>query len=230
MTARGLVSCLCVTEGRPSFMPWLLWGYDRQTWRERELIVVDSSPTPFRSDRPDVRVIAAPPGTNVPTKRNQALAAATGALVAWFDDDDWQHPQRLELLARALSDDPRAGFAGGTRSFFVDLHADACRSYEGYGTIIFNGAGFRREAAQAVAFNEAQRRASDTGWMQALTARGGHRVIAPQVLTAWLSHEQNISNDRRRWRFPLPLSALREAVGAATWADTDERLAALRAS
>jgi Glycosyl transferase family 2 len=229
VSARGLVSCLCITEGRPSFMPWLLWGYDRQVWRERELIIVDSSATPFRSDRPDVRVIAAPPGTNVPTKRNLALAAATGDLVAWFDDDDWQHPQRLSLIAQALADDAKAVLAGGTRSFFVDLHGDSCRGYEGHGTIIFNGAGFQRAAAQAVRFNEAQRRASDTTWMQALAARGGgHRVVAPQVLTAWLSHEQNISNDRRRWRFPLPLAALRSEVGAAMWADTDERLEALR--
>jgi len=209
-------------------MPWLLWGFDRQTWRDRELVIVDSSPSPYLSDRPDVRVIRAPPGTNVPAKRNLALAAATGTLVAWFDDDDWHHPQRLALLAEALFADPRVGFAGGTRSFFVDLHGDTCRSYEGYGTIIFNGAGFRREIAQAVRFNEAQRRASDTGWMQALSARGGHRVVAPQILSAWLSHEQNISNDRRRWRFPLPLSTLRGEIGAAMWGDTDERIAALR--
>jgi hypothetical protein len=228
VTGRGLVSCLCVTEGRSAFIPWLLWGYDRQTWRDRELIIVDSSPAPWRTDRPDVRVIAAPPGTNVPTKRNVALAAASGTWAAWFDDDDWQHPQRLALLVQALADDPRATFAGGTRSFFVDLHGHSCRNYDGYGTIIFNGAGFRREAAQAVRFNEAQRRASDSGWMQAVAARGGRRLVAPQILTAWLSHEQNISNDRKRWRFPLPLSALRDEVGGAMWADTDARLAALR--
>jgi len=228
MTAPGLVSCLCVTEGRRAFIPWLLWGYDRQTWRERELIIVDSSPVPWRSDRPDVRVIAASPGTNVPTKRNLALGAASGTWVAWFDDDDWQHPQRLALLAQALAAEPRAAFAGSTRSFFIDLHGESCRSYEGYGTLIFNGAGFRREAAQAVRFNERQHRASDAGWMQALAARGAHRLVAPQLLTAWLSHEQNISNDRTRWRFPLPLSALRAEVGEAMWADTDARLAALR--
>ena len=28
------VSCLCVTEGRPAFMPWLLWCFDRQGGRD----------------------------------------------------------------------------------------------------------------------------------------------------------------------------------------------------
>ena len=36
MTARGLVSCLCVTEGRPAFIPWLL--------RARSLLEVDLAP------------------------------------------------------------------------------------------------------------------------------------------------------------------------------------------
>ena len=50
------VSCLCVTENRPEFMDWMLWNYDRQTWPERELVVVDSSGAPFSSGRDDVRV------------------------------------------------------------------------------------------------------------------------------------------------------------------------------
>jgi len=34
-----LISCLCVTENRPAFLPWLLWNYERQTWARRELVV-----------------------------------------------------------------------------------------------------------------------------------------------------------------------------------------------
>ena len=61
-----LVSCLCVTEGRAEFMPWLLWCFDRQTWRSRELVILDSSERPFDdSTRDDVRVVPKslrPPG------------------------------------------------------------------------------------------------------------------------------------------------------------------------
>ena len=63
-----LVSCLCVTEGRPAFMPWLLWCFDRQQWPHRELVIVDSSPQPFQAGgRDDVRVVTAPPGTPTAT-------------------------------------------------------------------------------------------------------------------------------------------------------------------
>ena len=70
-----LVSCLCVTENRPAFMPWLLWCFDRQTWANRELVIIDSSAQPFTvPSRDDIRVIPAPCGTSVGRKRNLALA------------------------------------------------------------------------------------------------------------------------------------------------------------
>jgi hypothetical protein len=68
-----LLTSLCITENRPAFLPWLLWNYDKQTWANRKLVIVDRSHAPYRSDRPDVRVIAAPPGTGVASMSNLAL-------------------------------------------------------------------------------------------------------------------------------------------------------------
>jgi glycosyltransferase involved in cell wall biosynthesis len=118
--AAPLISCLCVTENRAAFMPWLLWNYDRQTWPNRELIIVDSSPAPLACEREDVRVIAAPTGANIPAKRNMALRAAQGEIVTWFDDDDWQHPDKLAILVEALADESVA-YAGGQHGWFVNL-------------------------------------------------------------------------------------------------------------
>jgi hypothetical protein len=223
-----LISCLCVTERRAAFMPWLLWSFDRQTWPHRELIIVDSSSPPFQSSRPDVRVHGAAPGSNIPDKRNQALRHARGSLIAWFDDDDWQHPERLERLARALAGG--AALAGGTRSWFVDLHGHGCRSYDGQGAMVFNGAGFRRELAAGVSFDVGRRRASDTTWMQAITARAGTAVakIDQVPLTLWLCHAQNISNPRTRGSYPVDLDVLRRQVGPQGWEETDHQLDRLR--
>src|SRR5689334_3695599 len=126
-----LISCLCVTERRQEFMPWLLWCYDRQSWPRRELLILDSSPRPFQvAGQEDVRVITVPEGTNVPHKRNLALRHASGEFVAWFDDDDWQHPDRLTLLMAAL----RGGalWAGMSSAWFVDLATRRCQFYTGY--------------------------------------------------------------------------------------------------
>lgn len=226
MTA-PLVSCLCITEGRAPFMPWLLWGYDRQSWLHRELVIVDSSAQPLESPREDVRVLRADRGTSVPAKRNQALQAARGDFVAWFDDDDWQHPDRLRLLLDALGSG--APYASSARSWFLDVFSDRCRRYDGRRSLIFNSAVFRRELACSVDFDEKRKKASDTLWMRRLEARARGIDCGTENLTLWLCHEHNISNPRHRRALPHRLTDLLEEVDAEAWGDTGERLRALRA-
>jgi hypothetical protein len=209
-------------------MPWLLWGFERQTHRERELIVIDSSPVPWSCSRANVRVIPAPPGSNVPVKRNLALNAARGTFVAWFDDDDWQHPERLERLVEAIRDDH--AIAGSCQSWFLDLFTEAARPYDGRGSLIFNTALYRTELARSVRFDEGCHRASDTPWLRAV--RGQHRNREIQLrddgLTLWLCHDQNISNPRHKRRFVTPLAELKERIGEQAWADTNVQLTQLR--
>jgi len=153
---------LCVTEDRPAFIPWLLWNYRKQDHVNRELVIVDSSdtPVPIPDDDPSVRVLRCPPQTNVARKRNLAVQAARGALVTWFDDDDWQHPRKLSMLAAELGDD--GVLAGPTTSWFVDLARDRARFHEAQRSVLFNGLGARRAAIEDVRFDERRRRAADT--------------------------------------------------------------------
>lgn len=43
--------------------------------------------------------------------RNRGLALANGELVAYLDDDNMYRPEHLQILARALADNPAADFA-----------------------------------------------------------------------------------------------------------------------
>lgn len=225
-----LVSCLCVTEGREAFMPWLLWCFDRQQWRHRELVIVDSSPHPFNAgDRSDVRVVVAPPGVSVAHKRNQALREARGEIVTWFDDDDWQHPQKLDLLVERLS--RGAAYAGVTKAWFVDLITRHCTPFGGpKQEVIFNSAGFQRQAVMEINFPENVLVASDTRWMQQLIAQhlGRAVLLDREDLFFWLCHEKNLSNPARRRRFTKPLHTLKNTIGTEAWGDTDEALDALQ--
>jgi glycosyltransferase involved in cell wall biosynthesis len=226
-----LASCICVTEGRPAFMPWLLWNFDRQHWPGRELVIVDSSPEPFHvPGRDDVRVVAAPPGTGVARKRNLGLQAARGEIVTWFDDDDWQHPHKLTWLVEALQGG--APYAGSRHGWFVDLAGARCEPYRApLRQIVFNSAGFRREVARALPFPENLRQASDTRWIQELATRYGGKAVVLQheAMFFWLCHRENLSNPARRKRFSEPLAVLEKAVGPEAWGDTDDALEALRA-
>ena len=121
------ISYLCVTHERPQFIPWLLWNFERQTWPDKELIIVDSSETPaavFAREHPDVRVVAAP-GANVPAKRNIALAEAAGDAITWLDDDDWRHPDSAAVLAALLDGAPVAGGRWSCVTSLIGPPADA---------------------------------------------------------------------------------------------------------
>jgi glycosyltransferase involved in cell wall biosynthesis len=225
-----LVSCLCVTEGRPAFMPWLLWCFDRQDWPRRELVIVDSSAEPFQiAARDDVRVVTAPPGTGIAKKRNLALEAAHGEIVTWFDDDDWQHPGKLTCLVKALGE--MAPYAGSCRGWFVNLMRLQCSLYHHSGSqIVFNSAGFRRDAVLSLRFQENLRQASDTRWMLELAARyrGKEVILKREDMFFWLCHRKNLSNSAERRRFSQNLEVLRKMIGSEAWGDTDEALDALR--
>lgn len=228
-TSAPLVSCLCVTEDRMAFMPWLLWNFEKQTHARRELVVVDSSPLPFDAGaRPNVRVVHANPGTSVPAKRNLALEQASGDVIAWFDDDDWQHPERLALLLDAFDGTP--GVAGCRDSWFLDLWADRCAEYKARSGVIFNSAAFSRKLALSVRFDPKRRRGSDTVWMQEILRRspGPVRLTREAPLSLWLCHERNLSNPRHRRRFDHRFEEMRRRIDARAWSETDLELDLLR--
>lgn len=229
--APALVSCLCVTDDRSSFHPWLAWNYEKQDHRERELVVVSAAPDVDSRLRgcPRVRHVPCPPGTSIARKRNLAVAAARGEIVAWFDDDDWQHPRRLSLLVAALADGDQ--LAGPVRSWFVDLARGRARAHGPQRGVIFNGLGVRRAALAGVRFDELRSRAADTPWVAALRrAAARPPVVLPHVLSFWLCHRDNVSNPASRYAFREPLGAVREEIGPDHWGDTDAQLAALRES
>ena len=224
---RVLVSCLCVTEGRSAFLPWLLWNYRKQDYEPRELVIVDGSEAPSPRREPGVRTVQCPPGTSVGRKRNLAVDAARGTLITWFDDDDWQHPRKLSLLATALGAD--GTLAGSRRSWFVDLGRGRARPYSGQRNVVFNGLGVRRDALDGVRFDEQRARAADTAWVASVRRRTRCTPrLVPHVLSFWLCHAANISNPATRYVFPRPLDDVRRAVGEEAWADTDDELVRLR--
>jgi Glycosyl transferase family 2 len=225
-----LVSCLCVTEGRPAFMPWLLWCFDRQTWPHRELVIVDSSLEPLQMvGRDDVRVINLPPGARVGSKRNIALRESHGEIITWFDDDDWQHPYKLVWLLEAL--ESGVPYAGTCRGWFVDLVKEWCAPYrESKGRMVFNSAGFWREAVLPLRFREDLVRASDTRWLQELAIRhnGNAMLLERDDLFFWLCHDKNLSNPVNKRRFPKGMDILKQRIGVEAWGDTDDALDTLR--
>jgi glycosyltransferase involved in cell wall biosynthesis len=110
---RPMISCLTVTLNRLVLLKEAIRCYCEQTYPNRELIIVTDGTPRYRqaiSDylrwlgRSDIRLICVDePGKPLGALRNISLDAANGPIVCQWDDDDLNHPQRLERQFEHLS-------------------------------------------------------------------------------------------------------------------------------
>jgi hypothetical protein len=104
-----LVSCLMVTRGNIALMRYSLACYQRQTYANRELVVV-AEPEAGEKVRAfialqeslNVTVFVAPAGLTLGDHRNLAAARARGAILVTWDDDDLSDPRRLDTAVQVL--------------------------------------------------------------------------------------------------------------------------------
>lgn len=84
-----------------------------QTYRDRELIVVDDASTDGTADwlketYPSITVVERRVNGGVASARNMGLKQASGEFVAFLDSDDWWNPDFLERQQRELTLHPEA--------------------------------------------------------------------------------------------------------------------------
>lgn len=124
----ALVSVVIPTFGRWRFAGIAVEAALAQEAVDVEVVVVADGPDAERHGDvpalrdPRVRVLADPAARGVADARNRGIAAATGAWVAFLDDDDLWSPRKLALQLAAASE-AGAGFAYGSGAI-VDL--DLC--------------------------------------------------------------------------------------------------------
>ena len=103
--APPLVSCIMPTRGRPDFVTHAVRLFQRQDYPNLELVIVSD-----QDDRLDlvlpsddrIKYVVCRPGKTIGAKRNLACAAAAGAYIAQWDDDDWYGPRRLSVQMEPL--------------------------------------------------------------------------------------------------------------------------------
>jgi len=112
-----LVSCLMVTRNRPELARRALRCFQKQTYAQKELVVLDQGDDDrlqeFIRQLGDERIVhhRVPGGTlKLGALRNLSVARASGDYLAQWDDDDLSAPHRLELQVAVL----------------LTLQADAC--------------------------------------------------------------------------------------------------------
>jgi glycosyltransferase involved in cell wall biosynthesis len=98
-----------VTKDRFELARLAVGCFRRQSWPRKELVVLDES----ADDRlrtwiasladPRIRVFRVPSGATLGELRNRATDLAAGDFICQWDDDDLQHPARLEIAFAAMA-------------------------------------------------------------------------------------------------------------------------------
>lgn len=120
--------------GRLAFAKRSIDDYCRQTYAARTLVVVMAQGTAagrqalqdhiLSLNRTDISVQLAPDSSTLGTLRNLSLDAARDDIICQWDDDDLNHPQRLEMQVRALDEDRlEAVYLRDLMQYFPEAHS-----------------------------------------------------------------------------------------------------------
>jgi glycosyltransferase involved in cell wall biosynthesis len=216
-----LISCLMLVreDHRRDFSPSALACFARQTWRNREIVVVgDRSITILGADLRVNHFERYNGDKTIGAKRNAGAAASHGSLIAHWDDDDWYSRRRLEDQAAAFTageDWPALSVARWCLFHDVDLgdvwmFEDPTDHYPNIGASLM----YRREFWRANKFDPARHVGEDRKFIiGAVVDRRG--VVMPEDLPA----------RRHSWSPEVPLMVAREHGG-----NTSPRRASMRSA
>jgi glycosyltransferase involved in cell wall biosynthesis len=117
----ALVTVCVPTTGRLGYLELALDSLARQTYRNREILILDNgSPSPaqevlagFVAANPDARILRADERVPMFANFNRGIAEAKGEFIVFFHDDDIYEPQFIEHYVAVLERYPEAVFAGG---------------------------------------------------------------------------------------------------------------------
>jgi glycosyltransferase involved in cell wall biosynthesis len=99
------ITCIMPTANRRRYVPRAIRYFLRQDYPNRELIVVDDGGEAVADLVPAdarIRYLRLDRPRSLGAKRNLACDAASGDLIAHWDDDDWMAPWRLSYQAQQL--------------------------------------------------------------------------------------------------------------------------------
>lgn len=122
-----LVSCIMPTRNRPEYLAQAIALFLRQTYENKELVIVDDSDANHQdclgtADN-RVRYFHLASKLNLGEKRNYACNVAQGEFIAHWDDDDWYSPLRVHYQVQPLLAG-EADITSFSDCVFLDLGTD----------------------------------------------------------------------------------------------------------
>lgn len=175
-------------------MPWVTHQFDKQGRVDAELVIVETGSEFIHREGP--RLTHKPfHQAGIAAKRTEAMRLARGEFITWFDDDDWQHPAKLEIAMRAMRQAGSLLSATGARhAYMYSVESGRASLYEStYEPIIFNSAVYRKNSVPQN-FDSTKITGEDTEWCERWLKMRPSYVTLGEPTHAWLCHGRNIVN------------------------------------
>jgi glycosyltransferase involved in cell wall biosynthesis len=213
------------TANRRRYIPRSIRWWQRQTYPNLELVVLDDGDDPVADlmpDDPRVRYIRMDrPEPLLGRKRNLVNKAARGEFIVHWDDDDWYAPGRVAAQVAALGD-PGAKVSGFAKLYYYDSRNRTGYCYTGSGNPWLGAIAYRRSLWFKRRRFEPLRSGSDMVFVQR-TALSGRRNVGDAGLIVATIDGRNVSPKQASgpsWR-TVPLETLQAILGP-DWDDFAE--------
>lgn len=126
-----LVSCVMPTWNRRAFIPAAIDCWLKQTYENRELVILDDGDEPIEDLIPDdPRILYIVEGKRRITgdKRNRVNSLAQGEIICHWDDDDWSASDRIAYQVAQLQKTGKA-ITGFSDLLFWDLAENCAKRF-----------------------------------------------------------------------------------------------------
>jgi glycosyltransferase involved in cell wall biosynthesis len=171
-----LISCICVTRGKPLFLQRAVNSFLSQTYPNKELVILYDSDDHLTKRfivtmpvNPMIKImeVEKSPDIKLGHLRNMAIQAAIGAYICQWDDDDWSHAGRLEYQFAVVKG---SGYPGCVMTSWIVFDATKSMGYIS-NFRLWEGSLFCRKDILAQECYENKSIAEDTALIQDLFSR-----------------------------------------------------------